>query len=199
VNRTIKNLRLSSLVILALLLPAGRVLHAQAKATATGLGSLLSVGGEGSIFQMDYGKRYVEGFAGYADINPTWRYGAEAEVRFSRFGTNESVYETTYLVGPRVVVSPRQGKLRPYAKFLIGLGHINYPFTYATGNYLTYAPGAGVDYVVNDRWIVRAVDFEYQDWPKFTYGALHPYGVSVGIAFRLNPIETTSSKAAHPW
>jgi hypothetical protein len=187
------------LVALGLLFTAGRALHAQALPTASGLGSLVAVGVEGSAFQMDYGKRYVEGFAGYAEIDPTWRYGGEVEVRFSRFGTDENVNETTYLVGPRVTLSRHQGKLRPYAKFLIGMGHINFPFNYATGNYLVYAPGGGLDYVINDRWTVRAADFEYQDWPKFTYGALHPYGVSVGIAFRLNPLETTSSKAAHPW
>ncbi len=195
-----RNLRAASLPILALalLLNGGRG-HAQALPTATGPGSFIAVGGEGSLYQMDYGKRYVEGFGVYAEIDPTWRYGAEAEVRFSRFGTDENVYETTYLVGPRVTLSRRPGKFRPYAKFLIGVGHINYPFNYATGSYLAYAPGGGLDYAVNDHWTVRAVDFEYQDWPKFTYGALNPYGVSVGISYRLNPLATVSSKPPHRW
>ena len=196
-----KHLRFSwfSILAIALLLAGGRGLHAQAKPTATGLGTLISVGGEGSYYQMDYGKRYVGGFAAFAEVDPTWRYGAEAEVRFSRFGADENVTETTYMAGPRVTLSRRQGKIRPYAKFLIGVGHINFPFNYATGSYLAYAPGGGLDYVINERWTVRAVDVEYQNWPKFTYGALNPYGISVGVAFRLTPPETVSSKGAHRW
>jgi hypothetical protein len=196
-----KRLRLSSISILtlALLLAGGRSLHAQALPTASGLGSQLSVGGEGSYYQMDYGKRYVGGFAAYAEVDPTWRYGAEAEVRFSRLGAEESVTETTFMAGPRVTLSRHQGRIRPYAKFLVGVGKINFPFNYATGSYLAYAPGGGLDYVINERWTVRAVDVEYQNWPKFTYGALNPYGISVGVAFRLTPPETVSSKGAHRW
>ena len=196
-----KRLRLSSISILtlALLLAGGRSLHAQALPTASGLGSQLSVGGEGSYYQMDYGKRYVGGFAAYAEVDPTWRYGAEAEVRFSRLGAEESVTETTFMAGPRVTLSRHQGRIRPYAKFLVGVGKINFPFNYATGSYLAYAPGGGLDYVINERWTVRAVDVEYQNWPKFTYGALNPCGISVGVAFRLTPPETVSSKGAHRW
>ena len=46
------------------------------------------------------------------------------------------------------------------------------------------APGAGVDLRLGQRWRVRLVDFEYQDWPGFTYGAIHPYGVTAGISFQ---------------
>jgi opacity protein-like surface antigen len=172
-----------------------RVLDAQALPTATGPGSLLAVGGEGSYYQMDYGQRTVGGAAVFVEVDPTWRFGAEAEVRFSRFHTDEDVTETNYLAGPRITLSRRPGKVRPYAKFLIGVGKITLPFDYARGNFLAYAPGGGVDYVLNDRWTIRAADFEYQDWPKFSYGVLHPYGVSAGVIFRINPLITIPNHA----
>jgi hypothetical protein len=198
-----KNANPSSLVIVAafiLLLMGGRNLHAQAMATATGPGSLLAVGGEASYFQMDYGKRMVGGAAVFAEVDPAWWFGGEAEVRFSRFGSDESVTETTFLAGPRFTLSKRPGKIRPYAKFLIGVGKINLPFSYASGNFLTYAPGGGLDYVLNDRWTVRVVDVEYQMWPQFTYGQLNPYGISAGIIFRINGIVTIPNHATeHRW
>jgi len=170
-------------------------LNAQALPTATGPAGLLAVGGEGSYYQMDYGQRKVGGATVFVEVDPTWRFGAEAEVRFLRFHTYEDVTETTYLAGPRITLSRRPGKIRPYAKFLIGVGKITLPFHYAQGSFLTYAPGGGLDYVLNDRWTVRAADFEYQDWPKFSYGALHPYGVSAGIVFRINPVVTIPNHA----
>jgi hypothetical protein len=191
-----KRLSLSPLVtvaILVLLLCTGQTMFAQARATASGPGSYVSVGGEGSIFQMDYGKRYDGGIAAYVDVHPHWRYGGEVEARFLRFNTDESVTESTYLAGAHINALP--GRLRPYGKFLIGVGKMNFPFNYATGSYLVYAPGGGVDYELNERWTVRFVDAEYQVWPKFSYGALHPYGVSAGIAFRLNPEYTIPKHA----
>jgi hypothetical protein len=183
----------ATITILALLLCAGRTVSAQAKATASGPGSYVSVGGEGSIFQADYDKRYLGGIAAYVDVHPQWRYGAEVEARFLRFNTDESVTESTYLVGVHINALP--GRLRPYGKFLIGVGKMNFPFNYATGNYLVYAPGGGLDYELNERWTVRFVDAEYQVWPQFTFGPLHPYGVSAGIAFRLNPEYTIPKHA----
>jgi hypothetical protein len=163
-----------------------RSLRAQALPTATGPGSYIAVGGGGSIFQTDYGQRAVGGLTAYADLNPTWRYGIEGEARFLRFRTSEQVTETSYLIGPRVAL--RFGPVRPYVKFLVGDGKINLPFHYAQGSFLSYAPGAGVEYMVGDRFAVRILDVEYQLWPGFPYGELHPYGISAGISFRLNAV-----------
>jgi hypothetical protein len=133
-------------------------------------------------------------------VDPAWWFGGEAEVRFVRFGADENVTETTYLAGPRFTLSKRPGRIRPYAKFLIGVGHINLPFNYGEGNYLTYAPGGGMDYTLNDRWTVRVVDVEYQMWPQFNYGSLHPYGISAGIIFRINGVATIPNHATeHRW
>ena len=104
------------------------------------------------------------------------------------FRTNENVTETTYLIGPQIYIIRPARTFRPYAKFLIGEGKLAFPFGYAQGGYLAYAPGGGVDMHLSDRWTARLVDFEYQLWPKFTYGDLKPYGVSAGLSFRLNAV-----------
>jgi len=198
-KRTVRSSCLA-LAALAVLLSDGRSLHAQATATATGPGSLMAIGGEASYYETVYGQQKLGGVGLFAEVDPAWWFGVEAEVRYVRFGADENVTERTYLAGPRITLSKRPGRLRPYAKFLIGSGHINLPFNYGVGNYLVYAPGGGLDYTINDRWTVRVVDAEYQMWPQFTFGSIHPYGISAGIAFRLNPVELLPKHATeHRW
>jgi opacity protein-like surface antigen len=168
--------------------------RAQALPAATGLGGYISAGGGASVFQSDYGQRHLGGGFAFADVNPSWRYGVEGEVRFLRYNSDGQVTQTTYLGGPRVSLT--QGRIRPYVKFLAGAGHITLPFNYAEGTFLTYAPAAGVDYLVTERFAVRA-DLQYQLWPKFPYGELKPYGLSAGIVFRLTPPERFPKGTRH--
>jgi hypothetical protein len=188
------HLRHATLVLLLLLLGFGvRRARAQAMPTASAPGEYVAIGGGASIFQADYGQRNIGGLTAYADINLTGRYGIEAEARYLRYRTSEDVTETNYFVGPRVAIFPGRS-LRPYVKFLVGDGHIVLPFHYAEGDFFTLAPGAGLEYAIRDRYIVRIVDFEYQTWPQFSagpqfpVGSLHPYGLSAGISIRLNSI-----------
>lgn len=178
----VRFLFLSAVVLAGL--AASRSAYGQAQAAASGPGSYLAVGGTGSIFQEDYGKQHIVGPGAFLDVNPTWRYGVEAEARFLRYNTDEQVTEDNYLIGPRVAIRP--GPLRPYVKFMVGAGHIVLPFNYAAGTFFTMAPGGGVEYLVGDRLAVRIVDFEYQMWQKFPFGELRPYGLSAGISFRIN-------------
>ena len=161
--------------------------NAQAVATASGPGTYAAIGGGFSTFQSDYGKRNLAGGFIYADTNPHWRVGLEGEARFLRYRSSEDVTESNYLGGVRVMLL-RPRRFQPYAKALAGMGKITLPFNYAHGTFLTYAPGAGLDIALNNYVTVRAVDFEYQHWPQFTYGALSPYGWSAGISLRLNPV-----------
>lgn len=161
----------------------------QALSTAGGPGSYLAVGGGVSAFQQDYGQNWIGGGAVFVDMNPTWRYGLEGEARWMNYHTEEQVTQANYLGGVRVMLWKPESRLQPYGKFLAGVGHMNFPFGYATGNYLAMVPGAGVDIHLNDRWSVRAVDFEYQLWPQFTYGQLKPYGVTVGVRYRINGVD----------
>lgn len=162
--------------------------EAQALATATGPGSFIAAGAGVSGFETDYGHNRIGGGFAFVDANPTWRIGLEGEVRLLRWHAQQDVTESTYLGGLRVVVWPTPRRWQPYVKCLVGGGRITLPYGYAHGSFMTYAPGAGLDVVLNDRFFVRAIDFEAQRWPQFSYGALQPYGLSAGISMRLNGI-----------
>lgn len=174
-------------------LPSGGDLLSQALPTATGPGSNVSLGGTFSVYQADYGKQYLGGASIYTDIHPHWRYGVEAEARWLRLNQSEEVFESSYLVGPRVIVSPRSIAFEPYVKLLVGAGRISLPFHYAKGGFFAYAPGGGIDYSIGNYMKLRVIDFEYQRWPDFPYGSLRPYGISFGVSFRLNEMHLTPS------
>jgi hypothetical protein len=157
---------------------------AQAVPTATGPGTYISGGLELSGFQQDYGQRYIGGEGLFVDANLYRRIGIEAEVRLLNAHTSEDVKQQTYLIGPKI--STNAHAFRPYIKLLAGRGHFDFPFHYATGAYFVVAPGAGLDWHLGQsRFNVRVIDFEYQIWPQFTFGELHPYGASVGISYNL--------------
>ncbi|MDE1156649.1 MAG: outer membrane beta-barrel protein [Acidobacteriaceae bacterium] len=157
---------------------------AQAVPAASGPGFYLSAGVAGSAFQVDYGQRILGGVNIFADLHVRSRYSLEGEVRLLRFHTDEQVTQTHLLVGPRVEVFHR-GPVHVYGKFLIGGGFMRFPFDYATGSYFALAPGAGIEIPLGSRVTWRPVDVEYQSWPQFTYGNLHPYGISSGVRFQL--------------
>jgi hypothetical protein len=161
-------------------------LHAQAHPAASGPGSYVSVGYAFSDYWNPYGERNLQGYGVYVDVNPTWRYGIEAEGRTLKLNADEGVTLKNYLAGLKVAVLP--GRFSPYGKFLVGAGHIQFPFQYASGTYFTYVPGGGIDFRLTDHISVRPVDFEYQMWQNFNYGTYRPYGISAGITIRLTPL-----------
>lgn len=169
-------------VVLLLALMPKHAAFAQALPTASGPGAYVIVGGTFSDFQADYGDRTITGASVYADANLTWRFGIEGEARrmdYPDFGERQS----TILAGPRW--SFRSKGFVPYVKLLAGGGRFDFPFGYGTGDYFVVAPGAGVDLRLGQRVRLRLVDFEYQAWPGFTFGSIHPYGVSAGISFQI--------------
>ena len=170
--------------LLGVLLAGVNRLNAQAEYAANGPGSYLSLGVTASGFESDYGQRKIGGVSVFLDANVYRRIGVEVEARQLRFHTDEDVRESTYLAGPKISTHGRTW--RPYAKLLLGRGEFNFPFNYATGGYFVIAPGAGLDWrVAHSRLMVRLVDFEYQDWPQFSFGSIHPYGASAGFSIRL--------------
>jgi hypothetical protein len=183
-----KNLVLSvALLLVSAAIPIAA--EAQAHPTAGGPGSYLSAGGGVSIFESDYGQRYLGGGYVNVEMHPTWRYGIEAEARWLRYNTSEGVTESNYLVGPLVNIK-QFGPAVVYGKFLVGGSRMVFPFTDGYGTFFTMAPGGGIDFRLGDRLTVRAPDFEYQVWNDFgAYGSLHPYGVSVGITYRINGVD----------
>jgi hypothetical protein len=159
---------------------------AQAVPTATGPGATIVAGGGGTMFYLPYGQRNLGGTYLFVDFQPQWRFGIEAEARFLKLHNSEELSEANYFAGPRVTI--RSGEWQPYAKFLIGDGHIEMPFQYAHGDFLALVPGGGLDLQLNDYINVRAIDFEYQLWHGFPFGSMNPYGVSAGVSVRLTRI-----------
>jgi hypothetical protein len=176
---------LPAALILACALAFGRSeARAQATPTAIGPGTSISLGLAASGFQQDYGQRYIGGETVYVDANPYRRIGVEFEARRLNFRTSEDVKENTWLAGVKYSILPRN--LRPYVKLLAGRGTLDFPFHDAVGSYFAVAPAAGLDWhLAGTRWTIRAVDFEYQIWPRFSFGELHPYGITSGISFDL--------------
>jgi hypothetical protein len=177
---------LVSLGTVLLLIFARTKATAQAAPTATGPGSTIVAGGGASLFNSPYGQRDLGGGFIFADIQPHWRFGVELEARYLRLHTSEDASEKNYLAGPRLLL--RSSQWQPYAKFLIGDGHIDLPFQYAHGDFLTLVPGGGLDLEMNDYINVRVIDLEYQLWREFPFGSMNPYGISAGVSFRLTPI-----------
>jgi hypothetical protein len=108
--------------------------------------------------------------------------GLETEARRMNY-PNYGERQSTLLSGLRWSFRPKG--LVPYAKLLVGGARFDFPYGYKYGNYFGVAGGAGVDLRLSEKVRLRLVDFEYQDWPGFTFGALHPYGVSAGISFQV--------------
>jgi hypothetical protein len=159
------------------------VAHGQALPAATGPGSYTDVGITGSYVNLNYGQRWVGGGSIYVDANLYHRYGAEFQYQTFRYNQQEGARQTTYLAGPRV--SFRDYGLVPYADVLVGRGDFDFAYGYAKGTYFVYAPGAGLDYDLTRNIKLRLINVQYQMWPQFTFGNLHPYGASVGISLRV--------------
>ncbi len=175
----IKRLTLLFFVIIAM----GRATFGQALPTATGPGPYTSVGVTGSFYNSDYGKTTLVGPTVFVDAHITRRWGLEAEARFLRYRQQAGLKQDEYLVGPRYAI--RYSHWVPYVKMPVGLAKMTFPYNYAVGHYFVLAPGGGFDYWLNDKVRLRVVDVEYQLWPQFTFGTLHPYGASAGVSFRV--------------
>jgi hypothetical protein len=179
-----RHLTLFLLALMMVLIPEGS--HAQAKPAGIGPGAYTTIGIAGSVYESDYGKLHLVAPTIYVDTHLHRYVGLEAEARFLRHVPQASNYVSMneFLVGPRYSFKPVNWV--PYVKMPVGVAHMRFPYGLATGTYFVMAPGGGLEYwMQNDRVRVRVVDFEYQLWPQFTFGTLHPYGVSAGVSFHI--------------
>jgi opacity protein-like surface antigen len=158
---------------------------AQAVPTATGPGSYTDIGVAGSYFNVNYGQQKVGGGSIYLDANLYRRYGAEVQYQTLRYNEPGGMRQTTYLAGPRYSFRTRNHSFVPWIDILAGRGEFDFPYGYAKGVYFVYAPGAGVDYGLTRNIKLRLISAQYQKWPQFTFGDLHPYGVSAGVSLRV--------------
>ncbi len=184
------------IVSLFVTLLAASALSARAQVSPSAYGSQFSItaGAMVSGFQPDYqggfvaqaAPNYLYGPGVYVDLKLTHWIQAEAEGRWLHYNQYLNINESNYLIGPRLPFTRlRVWRATPYAKVLIGMGKMNFEFNSATGSFTDIAYGGGVDIKVTKRISLRAVDFEYQQWPRWVNSSLYPYGVSVGVGYKI--------------
>ncbi len=171
------------LLFLAILCAAPRLALAQVVAPGDRGGLIVSVGGMGSGYSIQYGQRKMAGITAFVDADTTRHFGIEAEGRWLEFHQTANVHAETYSVGGRYHFDV--GRFEPYAKGLVGFGDFNFPYNYAYGRYPVVTAGGGLDFDWTRKITVRAVDFEYQDWPNFTFGNMNSFGVNAGLRVRI--------------
>ena len=157
--------------------------RAQVVAAGDQGGASLSAGVMGSGYTLQYGQRKMAGIAGFVDFDTKRRLGIEAEGRWLEYHKTANVHAETYSIGGRYHFNV--GRFQPYAKGLVGFGDFNFPYNYAHGRYLVVTAGGGLDVRLTHRIYIRAVDFEYQDWPQFTFGNMNSFGVNAGLRVRI--------------
>jgi opacity protein-like surface antigen len=190
-GRLLTGYSLLSLASFLLLLGTPKaLLYAQAVPAARSGGLKIWVGGEYSNFQTDFEGNRIGGLGVYADIDRTPHWGAEAEARWFRLGSESGQTASNYLIGGRYRFPLKENKLVPYAKFLTGFGVMKYPGGIGHGSYFALAPGVGVDFRVAPRFSLRT-EYEYQRWPAapgfpgIPSHGLSPNGISIGFAWRV--------------
>jgi Outer membrane protein beta-barrel domain len=176
---------------------AGAMLaRAQVQPSATRGTFSANVGAMGSMYQPDYAGGGVAaaspyqlfGVGAYVDLHFRRWVQLEAEGRWQRFHQYDDIYQDSYLIGPRFPIHTFFGRVTPYGKVLIGFTKMNFEFSETSCRCQTFAYGGGADVKLDNRWTLRAIDFEYQQlpsWYQLQNSQLHPYGVSVGISYRV--------------
>lgn len=159
-----------------------RSAHGQSRESGIEDHPSLWVGAGASLYYLQYGAQKVVGVTAVVDADSARRFGIEGEGRWLEYHNFANVHAETYLAGPRYHLAIN--RFEPYVKGMAGFGHFNFPYGYASGNYLIVAGGGGVDYRLSHRWSVR-VDLEYQDWPQFTFGSMTSLGISSGIRYKV--------------
>lgn len=172
------------LLIASFFLFAAGVVRAQVVESGNQGGLNVTAGGLGSAEYVEYGSRKMVGITGFVDVDTHRRLGIEAEGRWLEWRQTANVHLETYSIGGRYHFDVGS-RWEPYVKGLVGFGDFNFPYNLATGRYLVVTAGAGVDMRLTPRIYFRAADFEYQDWPQFTFGSITTPTVSTGFKVRI--------------
>lgn len=203
-------MRRSFFVLTCILVSAGTIAApAQVVYSAIARQVSITAGGTVSAFQPDwisgswsntYPNRYpvaeassypLIGVGTYVDVKLTRWVQLEAEARWQRFARYSGVslvasdfHQDNYLAGPRVPVF-HFWKASVYGKALGGFSSMTFTNPDAHGRFTTFAFGGGMDLKLTKRLSFRAVDVEYQYWPTWGNSTLKPYGVSMGVGYRV--------------
>jgi hypothetical protein len=157
--------------------------QSQAVPTASRAG-VMQIGGGWSMASPDYAQKNIQGASIYGTFDFTRHFGVEGDIHLVRLVKPTNISEDSYLLGPRYVI--RHNRFSPYAKALFGIGRFNYLFENAptaSYTYKIYALGGGLDVQATHRINVRAIDFEYQNWPGYGTSGLTPFVGTIGVAY----------------
>jgi opacity protein-like surface antigen len=164
-------------------------------APAVKIGGLpLGIGGGFSDYSVDFGPgRRMTGASVWADYNLFHGLGVEGEATWI-FASKPSVFtrmeQDSYKGGLIYKTRPFFG-IRPFAKGLVGLGHIDFPSRkpcYTHDSRTIYTAGGGAEYKVWKTLYARG-EYEYQFWPElFGPHTLNPNGFSIGATYYLRGI-----------
>lgn len=175
-------------------------------ATYTRASSAFAAGAGFSGFNADFGEGHLLGGTLWIDYTVPYvphllrGIGLEAEARDLNYGRSKVAYTNLRMdvaSGGVIYTLPRFTKFRPYGKFVMGLGNIDYgapAHPYHESRTVT-SIGGGVDYRVF-RKVWARVDYEYQSWPDFwKLGAPHgksltPEGFTVGAMYHFGQPRT---------
>lgn len=171
-------------VLVAFCMSAATAARAQVAAAADKGAMLVSAGATVSGESVQYGERKMLGITGFVDADTRRRLGVEFEGRWLEFHQTANVHLETYSAGARYHLDVGR-RFQPYVKGLIGFGNFNYSYGLATGHYLVVTAGGGLDFHLTPRVSLRAADFEFQDWPQFTFGSMSTPSVSSGVRIRI--------------
>jgi hypothetical protein len=187
---TAKNLYLYILLAIPIMVGSNSLsIQAQVAPPAFKPSFSLTTGGMASAFQFrDVGNTSDKtgGAGAYADLNLYHGFGAEAEGRWQRCYGFRGTNRDNYLIGPRVQFRPFW-RTRPYLKVLGGFTDMSSGTLGGNGRFGAVAIGGGLDFRLGRRIGVRIIDAEFQrqKWPASLGPHGMPYGVSVGIGYRI--------------
>lgn len=165
------------------LLWAARWSQGQAVPTASRAG-IAQIGVGWSIANADYSPHKIQGISIYGTYDFARHWGIEGAIHRASSITPADIGEDSYLLGPRYVF--RHGRFNPYAKALFGFGRFKYNFRDAPDTaytYKIYSFGGGLDIYLTRHINVRALDFEYQQWPGYPPNGLAPKVWTFGAAY----------------
>jgi len=201
--------RFCSLLFSILLFAGAVAASAQVVPSATGRQVSITAGGMASGFQPDFAGNWVctestvlcgnpsnwypvaqssnqplLGAGAYVDVRLRRWVQFEAEARWMRWNQYYGISQDNYLIGPRIPVY-HFWKATVYSKALAGYSRMSFDTYGDHGKFTDIAFGGGLDVKLTRKISIRAMDAEYHYWPYWGNSTLSPYGVSVGVGYKI--------------
>lgn len=185
----------SILLFISVISASAQVIH-----SATARQVSITAGGMASAFQPDFAENWqpptfiyplaqtgpqpLIGVGAYVDVRLRRWVQFEGEARWMRWNQYEGIYQDNYLVGPKLPVY-HFWKATVYGKALGGYSKMSFDNFGNHGKFTDIAFGGGVDIKMTRKISIRAADFEYQYYPYWGNTTLSPYGVSMGVGYKI--------------